>query len=57
MALACIDLGLETRIAPVGLKQDVAMIVVAADSAGKADPPAGKRQRDWRICHGGKRRR
>jgi hypothetical protein len=33
------------------------MMVVAAGSAGEADPRAGKRQRDWRISHAGKRRR
>jgi len=32
-------------------KRDAAMMVVAAGSAGKADPPAGKRQRDWRTSH------
>jgi hypothetical protein len=39
------------------LKQDVAMMVVAADSAGNADPSGGKPQRDWRTSYAGKRRR
>jgi len=56
-AVACIDLGPTSKSASGGLKQDVAMIVVAAGSAGEADPRAGKRQRDWRTSHAGKRRR
>ena len=37
-------------------QENAAMMVVATHSAGTADPPAEKRQRDWRMGHAGKRR-